>query len=259
MERNVADVIIKELTQLPPFNNGGWQFNVCSDAKQLLKASMFDVLLLSRFLSGMDEYKLLSEIKVRFKSIHVVILVGTVNERAKAYMKKARSLGFNNFVTKDIFGEPPYVLPVAILKTYDELINEKKTIQQESIDKDQDTLGKTSQGNNNDIQDNVLSEIANKQLKKSLPIAITYGNFFVSEKLAITNCKNLKELKNCLNKADVILLGDNIRDITPVIKMIQKSKNLAPILVVGTYKYEHIMAGATGYIETIDGVWDYIN
>jgi cellulose biosynthesis protein BcsQ len=96
-----------------------WKFDICTDSGALNEwaGKSIDVFVLSRFLSGSDPARLLSQLRIIFPSVHVVLLVGQVTESCKAYMKTASREGLHNTVTGKLPGDRPYTLMVALTRS----------------------------------------------------------------------------------------------------------------------------------------------
>lgn len=137
VETDIAEIIIEELQKMNPFKE--WDFEICEHAWQLDQYARKrpDVLVLSRFLPGVEPAdKLLKELPVMFSGSHVVLLVGEVDEKCKGFLRVAQKYGLENYVTGDLPGDRPYTLPVALTSSRDgdsiELIEDPEEVQQKT-------------------------------------------------------------------------------------------------------------------------------
>lgn len=96
-----------------------WKFTVVKSLKELMLWSRErpDVLVLSRFFAEENAVKIISRLKEMFPATHIVLLVGRVDEKGRAYIKRARECGLNNFVTGRLPGDRPYTLLYALTHT----------------------------------------------------------------------------------------------------------------------------------------------
>lgn len=114
-EENIAKTIKINLSRMSAFQS--WTFETCSDATKLDEWSNVDVLLLSRFLKGIDQVKLLSDVRSLFPTSHIVIVVGETTESCKAYIRAAKDHGLYNVVTGKLPGDRPYNISVALTRS----------------------------------------------------------------------------------------------------------------------------------------------
>jgi MinD-like ATPase involved in chromosome partitioning or flagellar assembly len=119
VEKPNAVVIKEDLLRTGLYSD--WEFTVVNSVKELMLWSRErpDVLVLSRFFEEEAAGKLLVRLKEMFPATHIVLLVGTVDEKGRAYIKKAMECGLNNIVTGKLPGDRPYNLVYALTHTRD--------------------------------------------------------------------------------------------------------------------------------------------
>lgn len=123
VESGIDEVIINNLKEIEPFNDESkWKFTSATHTDMLPTLAKPDVLLVSRFLPGERPHDLLKEIKQVFPGIHIVFLVGERNEQCRQYIRAARELGFENFVSGNLPGELPYTLDLALQYSYSQVM-----------------------------------------------------------------------------------------------------------------------------------------
>jgi cellulose biosynthesis protein BcsQ len=115
-EESSAGAILNNLKKMNNFS--AWSFEVCTDACGLSEWSgrNIDVLVLSRFLQGVDPIKLLSKTRLLFPSAHIVLLIGQLTESSRAYVRAASKAGLHNVVTGKLPGDRPYNLMAALTR-----------------------------------------------------------------------------------------------------------------------------------------------
>ncbi|MGI9862528.1 P-loop NTPase [Moorella naiadis] len=120
-ENSTAELIKEDLLKTGLYN--GWEFSTCNNAEEMLGYSgkRPDVLVASRFLPGMDPVELLGRIPVMFPASHIVLLVGRVDEKGRAYINAAMKRGLANIVTGKLPGDRPYNLLEALTSSRDGL------------------------------------------------------------------------------------------------------------------------------------------
>ncbi|MCL6478546.1 MAG: response regulator [Peptococcaceae bacterium] len=237
VEQRLAEEILANIQRIEPYNSKEWNFETCPDAGQLLRERVPDVLVLSRNLPGMDSFKLLEKVKKRFNKAHVVLFIGNINERSRAYMKKAEGLGFRNFVKGGLPGERPYIFTVALQKDYDQVVGQEKGQEQSLPEND---------GN-----------VITKRLAKSVMV-LAYGGMWQSDKIKIVPCKNQGEVKKHVKVASMVLISSHAKDALRCIKTVRGSGTILPIVIVGPYNPELIAVGATGCVEEVDDALKFI-
>lgn len=119
VEKPNAAVIKEDLLKTGLYSD--WEFTVVNSIKELMLWSRErpDVLVLSRFFEEEAAGKLLVRLKEMFPATHIVLLVGTVDEKGRAYIKKAMECGLTNIVTGKLPGDRPYNLVYALTHTRD--------------------------------------------------------------------------------------------------------------------------------------------
>ena len=100
VEEGIASTIRDNLQKMNSFSD--WTFDVCIDSNAIKNWSGkgIDVLVLSRFLPGSDQVRLLPQLKMLCPTAHIVLLVGQVTESCRAYMRAAAGAGLHNTVTR---------------------------------------------------------------------------------------------------------------------------------------------------------------
>ncbi len=100
-----------------------WRFEVAPDAERLFQyaGDRPDVVLVSRFLPG-DSASIIRRLPVEFPASHIVLLVGVLNEQAKAYVRQAARRGLTNVVTGKLPGDRPYTIFAALTQARQELL-----------------------------------------------------------------------------------------------------------------------------------------
>ena len=111
-EMGAAEIIVSNLQKIYP----DWQFESCTDTKTLMHyiQDRPDVMVVSRFLPGDDPLTVLRNVPQAFTTSHIVLLVGVLNEQARAYIRAAKKLGLENIVTGKLPGDRPYTLLAAL-------------------------------------------------------------------------------------------------------------------------------------------------
>ncbi|MQL51072.1 hypothetical protein GFC01_02055 [Desulfofundulus thermobenzoicus] len=245
VEQNLAEEILANIQKIEPFNDGReWKFETCPNAEQLLKEPVPDVLVLSRNLPGIESFKLLEKVKKRFNKARIVLLVGNVNERSRAYMKKAESLGLRNFVKGELPGERPYIFTIALQKDYEEVAGMEPT----------DMASK--QGDPYRSEDAGMPVPGDGQ--KKIIIALTCGGAWQSGKISLIKCRNLAEIKKRAKTADMILVSSRAKDAERFVKALRAAGVVVPVVAVGPYRMELINAGATGCVEEVDDALKFL-
>lgn len=113
VESPAAGSIVLNLKRAYP----DWVFDICSNAEELRNVSRtegVDVLMLSRFFPGEEPLELIKYIPSLYHRSHIVLLVGAINEQAKAYIRAAEKSGLKNVVTGKLPGDRPYTIFAAI-------------------------------------------------------------------------------------------------------------------------------------------------
>ncbi|TEB04717.1 Response regulator receiver domain protein [Pelotomaculum schinkii] len=244
VEQNLAEEILANILTIEPYNDSReWKFDTCPDAGQLIKESVPDVLVLSRNLPGMDSFKLLEKVKKRFDKAHIVLLVWSINERSRAYMKKAEGLGLRNFVKGGLPGERPYMFTVALQKNCDEVTGMGPVQLEERQEMDQPEEARTP--------------IPTGGRKKTVA-ALAYGGTWQSEKISMSNCKGIAEMRKRAKTVDMILISSRVKDAERCVKSLRTAGVIVPVVGVGPYRLELINAGATGCVEEVDDALKFL-
>lgn len=245
VEHNLVEEILANILKIEPYNDSReWKFETCPDAGQLLKEHVPDVLVLSRSLPGMDSFKLLEKVKRRFDKAHIVLLVWNINERSRAYMKKAEGLGLRNFVKGGLPGERPYMFTVALQKNCDEVTG-MEPVEPEDRQEDMDhpkEAGTLIPGGG----------------RKKTAMALAYGGTWQSEKISMFNCKSIAEMIKRAKTVDMILISSRVKDADRCVKSLRTAGVIIPIVGVGPYRLELINAGATGCVEEVDDALKFL-
>ncbi len=222
LEEKIAGAVFVKLQEISPFNDGSWNFRVCGGAKKLLTEPVPEVLVLSRFLSGSEGVLVI--VRRRFAAARTVFLIGKVNERARAFMHRVRSLGFEpNFVTGDLPGDRPYPLQLAILHDYREIAGLKEELRAQE--------GPVPGGRVGVLGGIPLDGFAAVRMDKARRIG---------------------------RDIDVVLVEPGYTDAAGRIRLWRRSGFSGPILVYGGYDLDLIAAGATGSVRDASGVADYL-
>lgn len=121
-ENNIAPMIIEALQSLEEFSH--WQFKACATYQELLtlQGTRPDVIAISRFLPGEKHPNLLRNVPLLFPGSRIVLIIGEIDEEARAYEKLAENFGLYNIVKGPLPGLRPYNLPTALLKDIHEVI-----------------------------------------------------------------------------------------------------------------------------------------
>lgn len=238
VEPDLTEEIMANVARIEPFHDSReWRFETCPDAVRLLKEPAPDVLVLSRGLPGMDPFKLLEKVKKRFGKARIVLLIGNINERSRAYMKKAESLGLRNFVKGELPGERPYIFTVALQKDYDEVLGSGSAEgSPASLDRPESAAG----------------------ARERAVVALAYGGAWQSDRMSVLSCKSLTEAKKKVKTADVILVSSRAKDAERFVKALRAAGVTLPVVAVGPYRIELINAGATGCVEEVDDVFKFL-
>lgn len=140
-EGDAAPKIIEALRSMEEF--GKWQFVPCADYQELLQqqGNRPDVIAISRFLPGEKHPTLLRNLPFMFPGSRIVLLLGEMDEEARAYEKLARKFGLENIVRGPLPGESPYNLPTALQRDISEICADYRQLSlvepTEQHDKDQ--------------------------------------------------------------------------------------------------------------------------
>lgn len=112
IEQENAQIVNDNLQKIYP----GWQFIICPTVKHLESwiNRRPDVVVVSRFLPGMEPAQLLRYLPAMFSASHIVLLTGENTESARAYIRIAKQNGLNNIVTGPLPGDRPYTLITAL-------------------------------------------------------------------------------------------------------------------------------------------------
>lgn len=133
-EPSVAGKIQENLQKRFP----NWQFAAVTSADQLfqLSAKRPDAVVVSQFLPGGSE-KVLKRLPVEFPASHIVLLVGVLNEQARAYVRQAAKYGLTNVVTGKLPGDRPYTVFAALTQARQELLEvEGLEWEEETLERD---------------------------------------------------------------------------------------------------------------------------
>jgi MinD-like ATPase involved in chromosome partitioning or flagellar assembly len=127
-EPGAAEVIKENLRRRFP----EWEFEAFTDAGQLFSRSgeRPDAVVVSRFLPG-DSAEILRRLPAEFPTSHTVLLVGVLNEQAKAYVRLAARHGLTNVVTGKLPGDKPYTLFAALTQARQELLEVEEGLEWE--------------------------------------------------------------------------------------------------------------------------------
>ncbi|SHE97681.1 NUBPL iron-transfer P-loop NTPase [Desulfofundulus australicus DSM 11792] len=100
-----------------------WRFETAASPGELfaLAGTRPDVVVVSRFLPG-DPVEVLRRLPVEFPASHIVLLVGVLNEQAKAYVRQAAKYGLTNVVTGKLPGDRPYTIFAALTRARQDLL-----------------------------------------------------------------------------------------------------------------------------------------
>lgn len=128
---STAEIIKSELKGLPEFKD--WAFEVAHDEEELynLKTKPNVIVFTLDIASNIEH--LLKQLPLVQPYSRLVVLVGPVSAKTKAFTKMAKSFGITNIVTGKIPetpGDRPYTLPVALLNNKETLL-EKEYISSE--------------------------------------------------------------------------------------------------------------------------------
>lgn len=113
-ERESADLIKQDLIKTGLFPD--WEFHICTSAQDLYghSANRPDVVVVSRFLPGEEIRVLLQRLPLLFPASHIVLLVGNLDEKGRAFVRMAKQAGLNNIVTGKLPGDRPYNILAAV-------------------------------------------------------------------------------------------------------------------------------------------------
>lgn len=119
-EPGSAEVILENLQKVYP----DWVFETCASSGDLqgYGGDRPDVLLLSRFMPGEE---MLRHIPSMFPASHIVLLAGTLNESARAYIRRAKQRGLENIVTGKLPGDKPYTIFAALTQARQKFTEEE--------------------------------------------------------------------------------------------------------------------------------------
>lgn len=222
LENKVAGSVLLKLEEISPFNDGTWEFRVCGKIKTLFSEPVPDVLVWSRLLPGSDGA--LEKVRRHFERARTVFLIGRVNERAKAFMHRARSLGFApNFVTGDLPGDRPYPLPLAIREDYGGIVGQKQ-------------------------------EFMEKDCTKFVGAVAVAGSIQANGLTAM----KVEKTRKIGREVDVVLVEPGWPEAAGRIRLWRRTGYNGPILIYGGYDVDLIAAGATGSVRDLAGVGDYL-
>lgn len=135
-ENNNAPMIIEALQPLEEFSY--WHFKACATYQELLnlQGTRPDVIAISRFLPGEKHPNLLRNVPLLFPGSRIVLIIGEMDEEARAYEKLAQNFGLYNIVKGPLPGLRPYNLPTALIKDIHEVIQgvgEKPAVRSTSL------------------------------------------------------------------------------------------------------------------------------
>lgn len=222
LEEKIAGEVFLKLREISPFDDGIWEFRVCDGTRKLLREPVPEVLVLSRLLPGCED--VLEKVRRRFGQARTVFLTGRVNERARAFMHKARSLGFEpNFVTGDLPGDRPYPLPLAIVHDYREIVGQKEEL------REKDGSGPAGR----------VAVLGSVPLEGFTAVRID-------------------KARRISRDIDVVLVEPGYTNAAGRIRLWRRTGYSGPILVYGAYDLDLIAAGATGSVMDAAGVGDYL-
>ncbi|MBE3582136.1 MAG: P-loop NTPase [Thermoanaerobacteraceae bacterium] len=113
-EKESADLIKQDLVKTGLFPD--WEFHTCTSAQELYGYSPNrpDVVVVSRFLPGEETRVLLQRLPLLFPASHIVLLVGNLDEKGRAFVRMAKQAGLNNIVTGKLPGDRPYNILAAL-------------------------------------------------------------------------------------------------------------------------------------------------
>ncbi len=119
VEPGIAPVVRDNLARRFP----DWRFETVTDARELfaLARTEPDAVVVSRFLPGEEPAEVLRRLPVEFPSSHIVLLVGALDERARAYLRQAAGYGLRNAVTGKLPGDRPYTVFAALEQAREEM------------------------------------------------------------------------------------------------------------------------------------------
>lgn len=123
VEPGIAEIVRENLRKC----FSGWRFEVATDSRQLFGRAPErpDVVLVSRFLPG-DPVETLRRLPAEFSGSRVVLLVGTLNEHARAYMRLAEELGLTEVVTGKLPGDRSNTVFTVLSRIKEEVSAEKR-------------------------------------------------------------------------------------------------------------------------------------
>lgn len=211
-----AEEVLLNLLSLDEFDSLEWNFRTCTESKSLMHEQKPDVLIMSRFVSGID--KGLKEIKNKFAGVRMVFHVGRLNESAKSFIVKAEKLGYRNFITgTDLRGDRPYTLPIAIRHDYTDIARADAV-----------------QSDNPGLMISVL----------------VFGSVSLGQDVETAVVKKATDAKKLLskNRIDAVVVQADHKGSEEFVRSIRKSY-AGPVLVLGGYAPELISLGATGCIQ----------
>jgi len=220
LEDRLAATVLARLREMSSFGDGGWEFRICPEAGKLLVEPVPGVLVLSRFLPGLEA--VLREVREKFAAARTIFLTGRVDQRARAFMDRARFLGFApNFVTGELPGDRPYPLPVALLHDYGEMVGQEA----------REDVG-----------------------------VYPAGRVAVLGKLSPTGVDAVKvdRAKRIDRGISAVLVQPGLPGAADRIRRWRRSGYDGPILVYGGYDLDLIAAGATGSVADASGIDAYV-
>jgi len=217
MDDRTAEPVVLRLKEISRFSGPDWNFRICSETKQLLNQPIPDILVISRLLPGMEA--ILEKVRKRFVKPRTIFLIDRVNERGKAFMRKAEALGFKpNFVTGDLPGDRPYLLPLALLQDYEEVVGQ--------------------QG------------FSSKREVSESAVIVTMGAVSPTNNIRVLPARKAADVQKLAydKNIDAVVVASGHKDAENCIMMVRRRGFTGSVLVFGDYAPELIALGATGCI-----------
>ncbi|WP_338826339.1 hypothetical protein MTBGP_11500 [Moorella thermoacetica] len=170
-ENGAAGLIKEDLIKTGLYKN--WEFVTCGDAREMLGYARErpDVLVVSRFLPGMDPVELLDRMPTMFPASHIVLLAGRVDEKGRGYINAAMKRGLTNIVTGKLPGDRPYTLLEALTanREVESILEDEEVIDSVKYEEGGDDRD-SSRGNNwgsRALEDKEEAKEAEKRLEKT--------------------------------------------------------------------------------------------
>ncbi|AEG15981.1 diguanylate cyclase [Desulfofundulus kuznetsovii DSM 6115] len=183
-----------------------WRFETAASPGELfaLAGTRPDVVVVSRFLPG-DPVEVLRRLPVEFPASHIVLLVGVLNEQAKAYVRQAAKYGLTNVVTGKLPGDRPYTIFAALTRARQELLEIQEGLEWEEEAPEASCGGRES-----------IAAACSAQATREIHREVQLNQTDEGNRDALTGCYTRRYLENADLKCPFSVVLINLENLKPV-------------------------------------------